>query len=101
MYWGYSIFVFYPVSPISTSLHTFFTHFHHIHSFSTLISPHHGGALDPRECSGYIALLPSFGPREGKDEVATSDFVPFVGDPRERRGYIALLPSFGPLRRQG
>ena len=33
---------FHLVSPISTFLHTFFAHFHHIHSFSTLISPHHG-----------------------------------------------------------
>ena len=33
------------------------------------------------------------GPREGKGEVATSDFGPFVGDPRECRGYVAIPPN--------
>ena len=29
--------IFHPVSPISTFLHTFFAHFYHIYSFSRLI----------------------------------------------------------------
>ena len=29
----------------------------------------------------YVALPPSLGPREGRDEMATSDFVPLFGDP--------------------
>ena len=33
---------FHPVSPIATFWHTFLAHFHHTHSFSRLISPHHG-----------------------------------------------------------
>ena len=38
MHWGSGIFLDgHPVSPISTFLHTFFAHFHHIHSFSRLI----------------------------------------------------------------
>ena len=41
MHWGYGILDFHSVSPISTFLHTFFAHFHHIHSCSRLISPHH------------------------------------------------------------
>ena len=52
-----------PISPISTFLHTFFTHFHHIYSFSQLIDmvihfqgafygtsyfpPHFSGPLSP------------------------------------------------------
>ena len=31
---------------------------------------------------------PLVGPREGRGEVATFNFVPFDGDPRERRGYV-------------
>ena len=34
------------------------------------------GVGDPRECRGDVALPPSSGPREGRGEVATSDFVP-------------------------
>ena len=52
------------------------------------------------------------GPREGRGEVATSDFVPlcwglllvllpFVGDPPKWRGGLAFSPLIGPLRRQG
>ena len=41
------------------------------------------------------------GPREGKGEVATFQFVSLVGVSRECRGYVAILPSCGPLRRQG
>ena len=37
MHWGYGILDVHPVSPISTFLHTFFTHFHHTYSFSRLI----------------------------------------------------------------
>ena len=38
MHWGYGIFLdVHPVSPISTFLHTFSPHFHHIYSFSRLI----------------------------------------------------------------
>ena len=37
MHWGSGIFGCSPCSPISTFLHTFFTHFHHIYSFSRLI----------------------------------------------------------------
>ena len=47
MYWGCGIFGFSPCfHPVSTFLHTFFAHFHHIHSFYALISPHHG---DPKK----------------------------------------------------
>ena len=42
------------------------------------------------------------GPREGKVQVATSEFVPlFFWDARECRGDVAFPPSFGPPRRQG
>ena len=34
MHWGFGVF---GCSPISTFLHTFFAHFHHIYSFSRLI----------------------------------------------------------------
>ena len=44
---------------------------------------------------------PLLGPREGRAEAPTCNFVPFVGDPGECRGYIAFSPSFGQLRRQG
>ena len=50
---------------------------------------------------GYAAIPPSWAPREGRDEIATSDLVPFVGDPRECRGRVLIPPSFGPPRRQG
>ena len=56
---------------------------------------------DPRECRGYVALLPTGGPREGRGEATTCDFVPLFGGVRECRVYIAPPPSCGPLRRQG
>ena len=40
-------------------------------------------------------LRPLLGPREGRRELATSNFVPVVGGPRECKGYVALPPSFG------
>ena len=55
---------------------------------------------EPRECKGYVAFLPIFGPRGRQGWAANSDFVPFVGDPRECKGYVALPPSFGPLTRE-
>ena len=33
---------------------------------------------DPRERRGYVAIPPTLGPREGRGDVATSDFVPFA-----------------------
>ena len=36
------------------------------------------------------------GPREGKGEVANSEFVPFAGDHPECRGYESIPPSCGP-----
>ena len=63
MHWGSGILDVHPVSPISTFLHTFFAHFHHIYSFSRLIDmvihfegacyrtsyfpPHFSGPLSP------------------------------------------------------
>ena len=37
MHWGYGIFARLTRSPVCTFLHTFFTHFYHIYSFSWLI----------------------------------------------------------------
>ena len=34
---------------------------------------------NPRECRGYVAFPPIFGPREGRGEAANSDFVPLLG----------------------
>ena len=54
-----------PVSPISTFLHTFFSHFHHIYSFSWLIDMviHFEGA-----CYGTSYFPPHFsGPRISMD----------------------------------
>ena len=63
MHWDMAFLDVHPVSPISTFLHTFFTHFHHIYSFSQLIDmvihfqgacyrtsyfpPHFSGPLSP------------------------------------------------------
>ena len=74
----------------------------------------------PENAGVTLQFRPVFGPREGKDEAATSDvlrfaggpgqcrggtascdFLPFVGDLRECRGYIAMVASFGPPGRQG
>ena len=38
------------------------------------------------------------GPREGRGEVANSDFVPFAGDPGECRGYVVIQPVCCPPR---
>ena len=40
-------------------------------------------------------------PREGRGEVAISNFVPFFVDPRECRDYPALPPTCGPLEKAG
>ena len=45
-FWFFTL--FYPVLPF---LHTFFARFHHIHSFSRLISPHHGAPEKAGGCS--------------------------------------------------
>ena len=44
---------------------------------------------------------PLWGPREGMGEVATSDYLPFVGVPQERRGYVRAPCSWGHVRGQG
>ena len=43
---------------------------------------------DPRECRGSVAIPPSFGPLEGRGEVANSDFLHVLGfgDPSRMRG---------------
>ena len=38
----------------------------------------------------------SWAPRDGRGEVANSDFVPFAGDPRECTGYVVIQPTCGP-----
>ena len=39
------------------------------------------------------------GPREGRGEVATCEFLPVLstGDPQEGMGYVAILPRFWPF----
>ena len=39
--------------------------------------------VDLRELRGYVAIPHTLGPCEGRDEVASSDFVPFSGVPPE------------------
>ena len=39
--------------------------------------------VTPRNAGVAWQFQPLLGPREGRGEAATSDFVPFVGDPRE------------------
>ena len=46
-------------------------------------TPENAGVMQP--------FRPLLGPREGRGETATFDFVPFLGDPRKCRGYVALL----------
>ena len=76
MHWGNGILDFHPVSSIFTFLHTFFAHFHHIYSFSSAISPHHG---EP-EKAGVMKLV---GPAVGLQ--------PF-GAIKETRPIIVNLP---------
>ena len=44
-----------------------------------------------------LPFCPHVGPREGRGEVATSNFVPLCGDPQEGRGSLPILPTFGPF----
>ena len=50
---------------------------------------------DPRECMGYVAFPPTFGPREGRGEAANSYFVPFLGTPPSPpKGFETYMNSF-------
>ena len=51
-----------------------------------------------RSSSAHLCPPP---PREGRGEVANSDFVTFASDPRECMGYVVFQPICGPRRRQG
>ena len=55
-----------------------------------ILSPLFG---DLRECWGYIAIPPSFGPPRRQGEVVTSDFVPLVWGPQNCKVYVAFPPS--------
>ena len=45
-------------------------------------------------------LCPLLGPRDGKGEVANSNFVRYFEGPRERKGCVAIAPFSRPLTRQ-
>ena len=46
----------------------------------------------PENIAAAQHLHPHFGPREGKGEVATFDFVPLFWDTQERKGYVPRPP---------
>ena len=85
MYLGEGIFGFSPCFTHSTFLHTFFAHFHRIHSFSTSISPHHG---DPEKAG----VMQPVGPIVGlQPSGAIEETGPIIVNP----WYVATL---GPKR---
>ena len=67
-----------------------------------MIFSHHLALGTPENAGVTLQFRPLFGPREGRGEAATSDFLRArgVGDTRECRGYVAILPSLGPPKRQ-
>ena len=57
----------------------------------------------PENARVTLQSCPLLGPKAGRGEIGTSDFLPVlgVGDPQECMGYIAIPPPFGPPGRQG